>query len=244
MKKLILAFLVLTPMAFAKDYAELTQTLVDLRGEVEALNQEFQLEKNDREQKLKNQGLFIADLETQIKREQTKIEQAQLKKKELEEFISLNSNSNQEFKSLVLKMGEELSEKVVEPIPFMRDKRREALAQIKERYLQGRLNEKQALSQYWQFVEDELRLSKENGLFLQTDMIEGELHRLEIAKLGSFVFYFKTTDGRVGKLTQKEPVFYTDSTYQKVVHDLFDSLKMQMRTGLYQIPIPAFEVQL
>lgn len=240
---LILLFFASSPI-FANNYDELTSSLVDLRGSVESLNQTFQVEKGEAEQRLKSQGLMIADLEAQIRREENTKEQTRARLNELEAQLQDNRVSRDEYRTALAEIERMLTNDIVPRIPFYREQRQDVVSEITKKYHQGRLSEEQALSQYWQFIEDEMRLSKENGLYQSVVELEGQQQRVEVAKIGSLLFYFKTLNGDVGFLTGHGPELIKARDEQEKVLMVFESLKKQIRTGEFDLPYRGREVNL
>jgi len=95
----------------------------------------------------------------------------------------------------------------------------------------------------WAFIEDEIRLSKENGIYQQTIDLNGEQVLADIAKLGTVLMYFQTGDKRVGMASRAADGnwHYIETTQNKEIEQialLFDSLKKQIRQGYFELPNP------
>ena len=100
-----------------------------------------------------------------------------------------------------------------------------------------------AVNQAWSLIEDEIRLSKENGIYQQTILLDRENVLVDIAKLGTVFLFFQTRDNRGGIARRSadgdwkfETVDNTDDIER--IKNLFDSLKKQIRQGYFELPNP------
>lgn len=92
-------------------------------------------------------------------------------------------------------------------------------------------------------IEDEIRLSKENGIYQQTIILDGEKVLVDIAKLGTVFLFFKTKDNQSSmarKLAQGGWKFemVDNAGDRERIRNLFDSLKKQIRQGYFELPNP------
>ncbi|MEK6596076.1 MAG: DUF3450 family protein [Pseudomonadota bacterium] len=100
-----------------------------------------------------------------------------------------------------------------------------------------------AVNQVWSLIEDEIRLSKENGVYQQTISLEGEKVLVDIAKLGTVFLFFQTRDNRVGMAKRSADYGWKFETVASTndierITKLFDSLKKQIRQGYFELPNP------
>ena len=90
------------------------------------------------------------------------------------------------------------------------------------------------------FVQDEIRLTKENGLFRQTIHINGSDQLAEVVKLGMMSLYFKTDDGKFGQAIKQDNQWtflsLNDANSKQALNQLFESMKKQIRVGYFQLP--------
>ena len=99
-----------------------------------------------------------------------------------------------------------------------------------------------AAARLWAFVEDELRLSRENALDRQViPLPEGEV-LAEVARLGMVALYFRTDGGLTGAAVPRDGGYawevITDRDDQKAVAALFEKLRHGVRTGAFTLPNP------
>ncbi|MCW8869898.1 MAG: DUF3450 domain-containing protein, partial [Proteobacteria bacterium] len=144
----------------------------------------------------------------------------------------------------VINMIDQLLATIEAGIPFKHLARQEVLQHIKRNLVADKITAQQAINQMWAFVEDELRLTQENGLYSQTIELNGEDVLVEVAKLGTALMYFKTKQNQYGHAVIDSNGGYTfelfESESQKqAVANLFDSLQKQIRQGLFELPISA-----
>ena len=127
-------------------------------------------------------------------------------------------------------------------LPFKTGERLAALAKIEEQLDQGLSSPEKATARLWAMIEDELRLTRENGLYRQTVKIDGEESLVEVARLGMVAMYFRTNDGRVGKTLRSDNGWtyelIKDEVKEEQVEMLFDAFKKQIRAGYFELPNP------
>ena len=54
------------------------------------------------------------------------------------------------------------------------------------------------INRLWAFVEDEIRISRENAIYSQSVTIDGRNVLVDVAKLGSAMMFFRTRDMEYG----------------------------------------------
>ena len=104
----------------------------------------------------------------------------------------------------------------------------------------GVITAHRAFNRLWAFVEDELRVTRENAIYTQSIDLQGENVLVEIAKLGSARMYFRTRDLKYGRAVETPQGWRFElldsATDQELVARLFDSLRKQIRQGYFQLP--------
>lgn len=227
--------------AVSPELEQLTQNLLKLRQEVELANTKLQSKKEELDQKLKNQGMNLADLENQIKREQQKLKQTQEKKSNLIEKMQLSQQNIQEYSPLIKKVGVELTQYINDSLPFARSERLESLKELQKKHSLGRYTDIQMLTQLWQFLEDESRLARENALSQQIVQRSSGQQQLELAKIGMWQLYYRAPNNEVGMISRVDGKdhyqAFKDSQHQKQVIHLMDSLRKNIRVGQFDLPI-------
>jgi hypothetical protein len=110
------------------------------------------------------------------------------------------------------------------------------------RDLAGRkITSQHAINRLWAFLEDEMRLARENAVYSQTIDLAGEQVLVEVAKLGTVLMYFKTRDDRYGQAVSQNNNWrfelLEDEQQSQAVATLFDSLIKQIRQGYFTLPL-------
>ncbi len=223
-----------------KDVKSFASELVRLRGEVESLSSEVESKKQDLRQKLKALSMQSAELEASIQKEEIRTKQleAALSKKRT---LKKDDNFDEEkLKEIILKSIGDISESVKKTIPFKQKERIAELNTIKDAVAANAMNPFVALAKLWSFAEDEIRITKENGLFRETLQIEQKEILVDVAKIGTVMMFFKTTDNRVGSALKTSSgysfVIEKDKEKTEKIALLFDALKKQIRSGFFEIP--------
>lgn len=220
---------------------QLTQNLLKLRQEVELANTHLQSKKEELDQKLKNQGMNLADLENQIKREQQRLKKTQEKKSNLIEKMQLSQQNTQEYSPLIEKVGMELNQYINDSLPFARAERLESLKELQKKHSLGRYTDIQMLTQLWQFLEDESRLARENALSQKIVQRSSGQQQLELAKIGMWQLYYRAPNNEVGMITRGDGKdhyqAFEDSQHQKQIIHLMDSLRKNIRVGQFELPL-------
>ena len=134
---------------------------------------------------------------------------------------------------------------VQKSLPFKRAERVAALDAIESQLEEGLLGPEKDASRLWQFAEDELRLTRESGLYQQTLTVDGEEVLAEVARIGMVAMYFQTADGRVGRVARRGEEWVTETlTDERDVdrlRSLFDAFKKGVRQGFFTVPSPVLE---
>ena len=102
------------------------------------------------------------------------------------------------------------------------------------------MSPQKASSRLWAFVEDELRLTRENGLYRQTITLASDELLVDVARVGMVAMYFKTDDGRYGRTVNNGGAWsyelVQDKESQKQIEGLFDAFKKNIRVGFFELP--------
>ena len=96
------------------------------------------------------------------------------------------------------------------------------------------------VNRLWAFIEDEIRISRENAIYSQSVVIDGNNVLVDIAKLGSVMMFFRTRDMEYGRAVYSPGGWRYEllesSSDQEQVARLFDSLRKQIRQGYFELP--------
>ncbi len=233
----------------ADSVTNLTEELIDLRSEVEALHAELDEEKESYKSKMKSLAMQKSELEANIRREETRIKQLQDGIKKQRDLIAKNSEGSRKLVPMIVEAAAMLEKEVKTSLPFKKQERLNALAEIKTGVQASQFTPEKAANKLWAFYEDEIRLTKENGIFRQTITINGEERLVDVARVGMVAMFFKTSDDSYGYVKHQESdwayVITEDSDEREQIAGLFDAFKKQIRTGFFTIPnqLPNMEIR-
>ncbi len=220
---------------------EIINNLIQLRGQVEDLQSELQILKAEHSQSMSYLNTRKTELTANIDRKQLQIKQAQAQVVELQEKIKTLGLDSEQMIGDVMAMAENIKQGISSGIPFKYQERNSVIDDI-TRDLEGRkITSQHAINRLWAFLEDEMRLARENAIYSQTIDLGGEQVLVDVAKLGTVLMYFKTRDDQYGQAVRDNNRWQfqllDDEQQQQAVAQLFDSLKKQIRQGYFQLPL-------
>lgn len=238
---LFLALSVLLPQAVvAQEADQLSQRLIALRGEVEALNGELELLREEQRTSLQGLAQQKAELENNLKRQQLAQQEARNKLAAMEAERGAVAATGDTLTPVMALAIDALRAQVAAGLPFKTGERLAALEDIRTQLASGQLPPYRAANRLWAFYEDEFRITRETGLHSQTIRIGAEQVLADVAKVGSVMLLFRTEDGRMGA-ARRGPQGWTfevstDEAEQQRIAALFDSLGKQIRQGYFELP--------
>jgi hypothetical protein len=226
----------------ADELNDLTSELIKIRGEVEALQNEIDIEKNSLKNRMRAIELSKAELSNEIQRETLKIKQFTLSISSKKSQRGNPGKEEEAIKSGVLDSVEIMKKHIESSLPFKIEERLNALNEISDQMNNGAISPYRAVSRLWSFYEDEFRLTRENGLFSQPMEINGEKRIVTIARLGMVMAYYRSGDSDYGMFVKESKGRWivkplTEKKHIELVSTLFDSLKKQIRTGFFELPV-------
>lgn len=227
------------PARAADDATKLAEALIALRSEVEALHDELDTDKRQHKDRMRSLAQRRMELEGEVQRkelEMKKLLQAVERSREDEARASSQANA---LRPIVAKMIDELEAHVDASLPFKREERLVELTEIDKKLASGASSAPRALNQLWTYIEDELRLSRENGMFSQVVTIDGNEQLAEVVRLGMVMLFFETKDARRGFAVRDEGAWsyqQVDGLAAKHIEALFDAFEKQVRTGYFEVP--------
>ena len=231
------------------ELTKLAQRLATLRGEVEGLNEELEGHKTQGQQRLRSLSMQRADLELQLQKEELRLKQLRQARQKHLERVAASEQHHGQLKPALLKQLGQVRAHVERSLPFKHQERLQELTTIEEPLNQGMLTPHKATARLWQFIEDELRLTRESGLYRQTITLDDEEVLVDVARQGMVAMYFRTNDGVIGKVVRRDDASAAWS-YERLkqeqdvaqVNLLFESFKKGIRVGFFTLP-QAFVIQ-
>lgn len=235
-----LALLVAAAPAAADSVSGLAEKLSSLRGEVEELSSSLARKDADIRDQLKALSRQKTELELEVKKEQTRIQKVHLSINDRRKRVSEEQGHDAEMAPLFKESLEDVRTYVRGSLPFRTTERLAELDKIAEQHEQGLLSASKALSRLWTFVEDEFRLTRESGLYKQAVEVNGQEHLAEVTRIGMVLLYFQVDDKLVGQAQREGDtwkfVSIDDPDQKKLLLELFESFKKQIRVGLFRLP--------
>ena len=241
-KKIILvAILISSFEVFAKVNTQaLSAKVIELRKEVELLNDEYKTEREKVLNELKALSIQKAELASNIRNEEIRRDQLDEKIGKLKKEISQSSIESKELTPILVSGMTSLKEYVEGSLPFKKKERLESISKLEERLNKKEISATKAANQLWAMIEDEKRLARETSLHKQTIPIGEKMHLAEVVKVGMLFLYFKTDAGKVGLAQQENNEWiyktFTDEEKQRQTLAFMESLKKQIRTGYFAVP--------
>ncbi len=224
----------------ADSLAVLAEELIRLRTEVETKNAEVESRKQELRSRLKTLAMQKAEIEAAIQKETLRIKQAQVALSRKQAEASKESFDQQKLIPVIEKAITGAVAVVEKGVPFKRKERLAELNDLKTQVATGAVSPFTAIARLWSFYEDEYRMTKENGIFRQSIVVNGEEKLADIARLGTVMMYFRLPDSTVGSVVrhgdQWEYRIEEDKKQRERVVLLFDALKKQIRTGYFELP--------
>ncbi len=231
------------PMVMASNVENLAKSLAKIRGEVETLQSQLDIEKEKHGSKMAALNSQLADLSVEERRQKLSIEKLQHSIGKLSENTQKAEESGETLKPILLAALGDYKRHVESGFPFKIEDRVRAITDLERNIANRLIDPNKAINQAWSLIEDEVRLSKENGIYQQTIALNGEKMLVDIAKLGTVLLYFQTKDNQAGMAKRNpegawrfETVESTDEAER--IKILFDSLKKQIRQGYFELPNP------
>jgi len=243
LRKYCLVFLCLSTIANAEEHEGLASSLAKVRGDVEELQIQLDLAKENHRNQMSALASQLSDLGVEERRQKISIEKLQQSLEKIQQDSQKNSASSDALKPVLTELITQYRIYVRNGFPFKIDDRLSDIDKLDNQINNNLIDAKKAVNRMWAFIEDEIRLSKENGIYQQTIDLSGELVLADIAKLGTALMYFQTGDKRVGVASRAEggDWQYIETTKNKEIEQialLFDSLKKQIRQGYFELPNP------
>ncbi len=221
------------------ELGKLADTLIGLRGEVESLHDEIESNQQNHRNRMSSLSQRRAELEAQVQRQELDIEKVRRQVAELRDKAANAGEVSAALQPAAKRAAERLEEYVSSSLPFTVDERLAEIDEVRKKLSKGEISAPRALNQLWSFVEDELRLCKENGLFRQTIPLDGEEQLADVVRVGMVMLFFRTGDGRYGHAERSADGFrhvVVDGQSAKNVESLFEDFQKQVRSGFFEVP--------
>jgi hypothetical protein len=222
------------------DPSERAERLAALRGEVEALNHQLQLEQSSVAGRLQSLDLSRSELEVQARQEELLTAQLQLQLEERRALVVGDTATDEALVAAARAGVAQLRPVIADGLPYRVTERLAALDDLLAGLDAGTLPPHRAVGRLWQTFEDELRLTRENGLDRQTITLDGQEMLVDVARIGAVALFFRAPDGRSGWAEAQTGGWTwriaSDRTERGEIDALFDALDKQIRVGQFTLP--------
>lgn len=233
----VIFLLSLTP-AIADSVDQLGTRLLQLRSDVENLNNELVLMREEHKQRMKQMYAQAAELESSVETQQRRSDKLRKSLKLNQQTLKKYDVGADRLKPVIVDGLDRLDAYMLKTIPFKLQERRAAVQSLRQDLGDSVVPAQKVAVGLWALIEDEIRMSRENGVFRQPVYLNGETVLADVARLGSSMLFFKTSDERWGYASRANNQWqYTLSEEnQQQIAALFDALGKQIRTGYFQLP--------
>ncbi len=223
-----------------EDLTTLADRLIKLRGEVETLHDDIETRQQQHRNRMTSLAQRRAELEAQIQRQELQLKKIRRDVGELRSQAKTIDEESALLRPVAKNAAETLEKHVDRSLPFTVEERKADIKEKIRKLEKGELTTPRTLNQLWSFVEDELRLCRENTMFSQTVVVNGEPVLADVVRLGMAMLFFRTNDGSITGRAVRTNDAWTfeplDGTQAKQADELFDAFERQVRTGFFTIP--------
>jgi len=241
----VLLFIVNPPLPAADSNDDdslesLANRLISMRGKVDELQSELNIKREEHRSRMAYLAAQQSDMEATRNREELRVRQLEKDMEDLRTEAAAAGSSSETLTPIVVAYVQQLRQYVANGFPFKRGERFAALEDIDLQLGSGAISAQRAINRLWVFVEDEIRLSRENAIYSQSIPLNGENVLVDVVKLGNAMMYFRTRDLKYGRAVETPSGWsfeLLDSTDdQEQVAKLFDSMRKQIRQGYFELP--------
>lgn len=218
----------------------LAERLVTLRGQVDELQSELDIRREEHKNRMVYLTVQLAELEANRDREALRLSQMQENLEEMRVQVASGGVDSDSLLPFAMQQIASLREQISNGFPFKTIERLAELDELDNQLGNGVITAHRGINRLWAFIEDEIRISRENAIYSQSILIGGRNVLVDVAKLGSVMMFFRTRDMAYGRAVYSANGWrfeLLDSNgEQEQVARLFDSLRKQIRQGYFELP--------
>lgn len=218
----------------------LASRLVQMRGQVDELQTELALSRDEHRNRMAFLTAQLTELEANRDREALRLQQLEQELQQMQVDVAAAGDSASVLQPVLMEQLARLRLQVSSGFPFKRGERMAELDEIESQLSAGVLTTQRAFNRLWAFVEDEMRISRENAIYSQSIDLDGSRVLVDIAKLGNAMMYFRTRDLKYGRAVETPSGWrfelLDDPADQERTARLFDALRKQIRQGFFELP--------
>jgi hypothetical protein len=219
----------------------LAERLVSLRGQVDSLQSELDIRREEHKNRMVYLTAQLAELEASRDREALRVKQLQKDLAEMRAEIESGGVNSESLLPFVLSRITELEAQISSGLPFKTGDRLAELDELATQLQNGVITAQRGVNRLWAFVEDEIRISRENAIYSQSVTINGRNVLVDVAKLGNAMMFFRTRNMEYGRAVYDAQGWRFEllesNTDREQVAGLFDALRKQIRQGYFELPV-------
>lgn len=224
----------------ADELGTMAKRMSELRGQVESMSDDLSSRKNDMQEQLRSFARQKAELELEIQREDTRLAKMRQAVAEKRAVVDVLKVQNQALAPTFDSQVAAVRGYIEGSLPFRTKDRLAELDKLTDQVKSGLLAPPRALNRLWGFIEDELRMTRESGMFTQPVVVNGKEQLADVVRLGMVILYYRTPDQQFGHSVRENGAWrfraIDDDDGRKQVRALFDTFKKQIRTGYFELP--------
>lgn len=218
----------------------LAERLIQLRGQVEDLQGELDVRREEHKNRMAYLTAQLADLEASRDREALRVGQIEEDLNGVRQQIAEAGVGSEVLLPFVLERIAQLRGQVQSGFPFKIQERLAELNELESQLTSGVITAQRGINRLWAFIEDEFRMSRENAIYSQSIALDGQNVLVDVAKLGTAMMFFRTRDLDYGRAVHTPSGWRFErlksAADQELVARLFDSLRKQIRQGFFELP--------
>lgn len=239
----VIAVALCSSLAHASELETRAARVAELRTEVETLNTNVGLAKEELTADLRASAGQQAELEAAVRRQELRLERLLGDEQTALREVEKQSRGASEALEREVRTGiDGFRRHVQASLPFQSDARLKALQELEAHLDAKTLPVEQVAARLWAFAEDERRLTRENAIGRQVATVDGDEILVDTARLGMVAMYFRTPDGRIGQVQRAGDawswIVLSAEPQAAQVDGLFDALEKGIRTGWFELPQP------
>lgn len=229
------------PAAVEKD--ALAERLVALRSEVEALSADLVLQRTQAKEDLRLHAEQRRDLESERSKEELRLARLLDATARLQSEQSERTVATKDLRPQIESSAAALSAYVAQSLPYKREDRAAAIQTLLSDLDEGRVSAAGAAPRLYTLIQDEKRLTEDSERVRETLDVGGERLLVDAVRLGMVTLFFRTDDGRVGRVWRGDTaspwkVELLPSAEDKArINTLLDAFGKQIRTGWFDLPL-------
>lgn len=219
---------------------QLSEQLIALRAEVDQLQTQLDTDRQEHKATMASLATQAGDLENQANRQKVLLSQLKDKLKKTQTLSAQTITDSETLEPLLQDVISQIVQSIKSGLPFKKEQRIAAIKEISQQIAEKKLDTYRATSRISSIIEDELRLTHDNGIYSQTIPLNGDNLLVDVAKIGMYTLYFRTKDQQYGMAINNagnwQFALVENTQSKQEIMTLFTSLEKQIRQGFFTLP--------